>query len=362
MIRKSGNRFSEKIMLKRKKTMLKRFAFVAAGLAVASCAIDSAQAQSVADFFRRTGITVNVGSGVGGGFDAYARLLAIHYGRHIPGNPSIVVKNVPGATGLVAMNALYNAAPRDGSTILASFNTVVLSSLYGDANARFDPRKFGWIGSLGKQTATCLTWHETSIKTIEDARAQEVIVGATGAGSTPVMFPKLLNAMIGTKFKIVTGYSTPGLRLAVERGEVQGICGIAWETHMASVPHWIIDRKVNFLLQLGLNESTHLPGVPLAIDLIKDPKDRQVFELVGIPQEFGRPFLTPPEVPADRLAALQTGFQEMLQDKAYLADAEKTKQSIDPLSAAEVEALIRRAYAAPKDIVARAAVYAATGD
>jgi tripartite-type tricarboxylate transporter receptor subunit TctC len=260
------------------------------------------------------------------------------------------------------MNSLYNAAPRDGSTILASFNTVVLSSLYGDANARFDPRKFGWIGSIGKQTATCLTWHTTPIRTIEDARTQEVIVGATGAGSTPVMFPKLLNAMIGTKFKIVTGYSTPGLRLAVERGEVQGICGIAWETHMASVPHWIVDKKVNFLLQLGLTASAHLPGVPLAIDLIKDPADRQVYELLGIPQEFGRPFLAPPEVPADRLAALQTGFQELLKDKAYLADAEKIKQFVDPLSAAEVEALIQRAYAAPKEIVARAAVYAATGD
>jgi len=260
------------------------------------------------------------------------------------------------------MNSLYNAAPRDGSTILASFNTVVLTSLYGDANARFDPRKFGWIGSIGKQTATCLTWHTTPIKTVEDARAQEVIVGATGAGSTPVMFPKLLNAMIGTKFKIVTGYSTPGLRLALERGEVQGLCGIAWETHMASVPRWIIDRQVNFLLHLGLKESAHLPGVPLAIDLIKNPQDRRVFELLGIPQEFGRPFLAPPDVPADRLAALQTGFQQMLQDRAYLADAEKAKQSVDPLSAMEIETLIRRAYAAPKEIVARAAVYAASGE
>jgi tripartite-type tricarboxylate transporter receptor subunit TctC len=332
---------------------------------IAACgpsSIDAAYAQSVADFYARTGITLIVGSGVGGGFDAYARLLAIHYGRHLPGNPSVVVKNMPGATGLVAMNSLYNAAPRDGSTILASFNTVVLSALYGDANARFDPRRFGWIGSIGKQTGTCLTWHETSVKTIEDARSQEVIVGATGYGSTPVMFPKLLNAMIGTKFKIVAGYSTPGLRLAVERGEVQGICGIAWETHMASVPNWIIDRKVNFLLQLGLQESAHLRGVPLAVNLIKSPDDRQVFELLAIPQEFGRPFLAPPGVPSERLEALQMAFEEMLGDKAYLADAERAKQFVDPLSAKEIEALIRRAYAAPKDIVARAAVYGVATD
>jgi tripartite-type tricarboxylate transporter receptor subunit TctC len=260
------------------------------------------------------------------------------------------------------MNSLYSVAPRDGSAILASFNTVVLSALYGDPNARFDPRRFGWIGSIGKQTGTCLTWHDAPVKTLEEARAQEVIVGATGYGSTPVQFPKLLNAMIGTRFRIVSGYSTPGLRLAVERGEVQGICGIAWETHMASVPNWIIEQKVNFLVQLGLKESAHLRGVPLAIEFIKKPEDRQVFELLAIPQEFGRPYLAPPGVPADRLAALQTGFREMLADNAYLADAERAKQFIDSLSAGEIESLVQRAYAAPKEIVARAAAYAVATD
>jgi tripartite-type tricarboxylate transporter receptor subunit TctC len=343
--------------------MSRRFLAVAAIASLAAigcCWTGAASAESVADFYKRTGLTINVGSGVGGGFDAYARLLAVHYGRHIPGNPSVVVKNVPGATGLVAINGLSNTVPRDGSTILASFNTVILSALYGDANARFDPRRFGWIGSIGKQTATCLTWHTAPVKTIEDARAQEVIVGATGYGSTPTTFPKLLNAMIGTRFKIVGGYSTPGLRLAVERGEVQGICGIAWETHMASVPSWIVDHKVNFLLQLGLKESAHLPGIPLAIDLIRNPDDRQVFELLGIPQEFGRPFMAPPDVPAERLAALQAGFEETMHDQAYLADAERLQQFVDPLSARDIEALIGRAYAAPKDVVARAAVYSVT--
>jgi tripartite-type tricarboxylate transporter receptor subunit TctC len=337
-------------------------AMIAGFAGAGSLSMGAANAQSAADFYKRTSISLYVGSGVGGGFDAYARILALHYGRHLPGNPSIVVKNMPGATGLVALNSLYNAAPRDGSAILASFNTAVLSALYGDANARFDPQKLNWIGSIGKQTATCLTWHATSVKTIEDARSQEVIVGATGFGSTPVMFPKLLNAMLETRFKIVSGYSTPGLRLAVERGEVQGICGIAWETHMASVANWIIDNKVNFLLQLGLKESAHLRGVPLAIDLIKNPDDRRVFELLGIPQEFGRPIIAPPGVPAERLAALQMAFEEVLRDKAYLADAERAKQFVDPLSSKEVEQLIGRAYAAPKEIVARAAVYAAATD
>jgi len=337
-------------------------AAVAAAAAVAPWLFGAAHAQSVADFYARNGLTLIVGSGAGGGFDAYARLFARYFGRYLPGSPNIVVKNMPGATGLVAMNSLYNAAPRDGSTILASFNTVVLSALYGDTNAKFDARQFGWIGSIGKQTGTCMTWRDTPVKTIEDARAQEVIVGATGYGSTPVTFPKLLNAMLDTKFKIVAGYSTPGLRLAVERGEIQGICGLAWETIMSTTPYWVNDSKVNFLLQLGLKESPHLRGVPLAIDLIENPDDRQVFELLGITQEFGRPLLAPPGLPAERLNALQTAFEATMADQDYLADAAKANQFVDPLSAKEIDDLIDRAYAAPKDIVTRAAVYGAANE
>jgi tripartite-type tricarboxylate transporter receptor subunit TctC len=335
---------------------------IAAGVAAAASSTGAAQAQAIADFYARNGLTLIVASGAGGGFDAYARVLARYYGRHLPGNPSIVVKNMPGATGLVAMNSLYHAAPRDGSTILAAFNTVVLSALYGDANAKFDPRDFGWIGSIGKQTGTCMTWRDTPVKTIEDARAQEVLVGATGYGSTPVTFPKLLNATLDTKFKIVPGYSTPGLRLAVERGEIQGICGIAWETIMSTTAYWVSDNKVNFLLQLGLTESPHLRGVPLAIDLIHNPDDRQVFELLGVTQEFGRPFLAPPGLPAERLAALQSAFQATMADQDYLADAARANQFVDPLSGKDIDGLIARAYAVPKGVVERAAVYGAANE
>jgi tripartite-type tricarboxylate transporter receptor subunit TctC len=316
--------------------------------------------EQVTDFYKRTEVSLYVGSGPGGGFDAYARTLARHYARYIPGNPNVVVKNMPGASGLKAMNYIYSVAPHDGSTLLASFNTVVLYPLYGNAGAQFDPRKLNWIGSVGKQTATCLTWHTVPVKTIEDARTREIVVGATGADSTPNIFPKLLNAMAGTKFKIIEGYTTPDLRLAVERGEIEGLCGIAWETHMASVPEWIIDKKVNFLLQLGLEKSSHLPGVPLAIDMIKNADDRKVWELLVIPQEFGRPFVAPPDLPAARIGALRTAFDAVMKDTQYLADADKTKQFVDPLNAKEIEALIARAYAEPKEIVTRAAVYAVT--
>jgi tripartite-type tricarboxylate transporter receptor subunit TctC len=326
--------------------------------AFAITSIGSAAAQSPADFYKKTEVSLYVGSGPGGGFDAYARTIARHYARHIPGQPNIVVKNMPGASGLKAINYIHGVAPHDGSAMLASFNAVVMDHLYGRSGVAFDPRELSWIGSIGKQTATCLTWHTSPAKTIADAQQRQVLVGATGADSTPNIFPKLLNAMAGTKFKIIEGYTTADLRFAVERGEIEGLCGIAWETHMASVPHWIIDHQVNFLLQLGLEESPHLPGVPLAINLIKDPDDRKVWELLVIPQEFGRPFVAPPGLPADRLSALRTAFEETLKDPAYLADAEKTKQFVDPLTGPEIEALIKRAYAEPAEVVKRAAVYA----
>ena len=321
----------------------------------------SSAADSVAEFYKKTPITIYVASGPGGGFDAYARVLAAHLGRHVPGNPSIVAKNMPGATGLVAMNYLYNSAPRDGSAILAAFNTALLSPLYGDKNAKFDPRNMEWLGSIGKQTGTCLTWHTSPVKTIDDAKRKESLMGATGDGSTPVMFPRLLNAMVGTKFKVISGYSTSGMRMAVESGEAEGICGVAWETHMASVPGWILDKKVNFLAQLGLSESVHLKGVPLAIDMIKGAADRDIYKLLVIPQEFGRPFLLPPEIAPERLQALQKAFSDTLEDQTYRADAKRAGQFIDALTPAAAKALVSQAYAAPREILARAAEYDGAG-
>ena len=346
--------------------MSRRFLVVGmiAGIAAGgSSLIGTANAQPVADFYKRTSINLYVGSGVGGGFDAYARILALHYGRHLPGNPSIVVKNMPGATGLVAMNSLYNTAPRDGSTILASFNTVILSALYGDANARFDPQKMGWLGSIGKQTATCLTWHETPVKTIEDARSQEVIVGATGFGSTPVMFPKLLNAMLETKFKIVSGYSTPGLQArrsnaARSKGFVASPGKRTWRPSRTGLSTTRSTSSFNSALRSPpIFAGFRSPSISSKIRTTGRSSNCSASR-----RNSAGPFLAPPGVPAERLAALQTAFDEMLRDKAYLADAERAKQFVDPLSAKEVEALIRRAYAAPKEIVARAAVYAAVTD
>jgi tripartite-type tricarboxylate transporter receptor subunit TctC len=315
-------------------------------------------ADPVADFFKSKPLTMFIGSGPGGGFDQYARILAKHYKNHIAGNPVIVVKNMPGASGVVAMNYLANTAPRDGSALLASFNTAVLEPLFANPNAKYDPRTLSWIGSIGKQTGSCLTM-KSEVRTLQQAQARQSLMGATGSGANPVIFAKLMNAFLGTRFKIISGYKTSGLRLAIEKGEVEGVCGIAWETHMASVPHWIIEKKVHFIAQFGLQPSDNMKGVPLALDLIKKPDEKKIFELLVIPQEFGRPILGPPGIPADRLAVLQKAFLDTLKDPAYLADAKRTRQFVNPLNAAQAQALVERAYATPPELVKRAGEFTA---
>ena len=259
-------------------------------------------AQTSAEFYSHMPLTIIVGSGAGGGFDLYARLFARYYSKHLPGSPSIVVKNQPGAGGLTNMNYMYHTAPHDGSEIAATFNTVALMPLYGDAGAQFDPQKLNWIGSIGKQQAVCVTWHSVPVKTLDDARKQEVLVSSTGRNSTPAIFPRILNALFATKFKIISGYSTSEMRLTLEKGEVQGICGLARQTLQSVAPAWIADHNINVILQMGLVKDTELPAnVPLALDLLSNSEDKAFFRLAALPGEFGRPFVAPPGVPAERI-------------------------------------------------------------
>lgn len=333
---------------------------IAAGCFIGSFAVATgASADSVENFYKGHEIDLYVGSGAGGGYDVYARIFAQDYARFIPGHPNIVVKNMPGASGLKSANYLYNIAPRDGSAILATFNTVMMEPLYGDPGVEFDPLKFDWIGSIGKQTGTCITWHTTGVKTLEDARQREVLAGATGGNATPTIFPKILNKYFGTRFKIVNGYTTTGLRLALEKVEIEAICGISYQTHMAVSPQWFKEHEVNVLVQLGLSKNPALPDVPLAIDLLKNGDTRDTFKLIVAPQEFGRPILAPPGVPADRIAALRTAFDKTMKDKQFLARAEKAKLFVEPVSHTEIEAILKESYSAPKKIVDQAAVFAA---
>jgi tripartite-type tricarboxylate transporter receptor subunit TctC len=334
------------------------FVRIAAALALFGVALyaAAANAQTPTPFYRGKQINLLIASGAGGGYDSYARTLARHLARHIPGNPAIVPRNAPGAGGLIAANTLYNTTAPDGLTIAALTNGAAMDPLFGETAARFDPQKFGWLGSMGKLQNICVTWQGSPITRIEQAKAREVAVSASGATGNSAIIPKIVNEFLGTKFKVIGGYTEgSGVTLALERGEVDGVCGLSYSTLRTMRPDWFRDRKLNVILQIGLNKLPALPNVPSAIDLVNDPDSKKVLELILIRQEMGRPFATPPGVPADRLAILRKAFDETLKDPAFLAEAAKVQLELDPLTGGEIEGLLKTAYSAPKPIVARAA-------
>ncbi len=331
-----------------------RRVLIAAALAVSPAL---AHGQSAEEFFKTASLSLYVGSGGGGGYDAIARLLARHMSRYLPGNPNFVIKNMPTAAGVAAANFIYNSAPRDGSAILAAQNASLMLPLYDSPVAHYDPRKLEWIGSTDKQQAICVTAITSPIKTLQDATSREVPVAATGVSAGPGVYPKILNALFGTKFKVISGYDTGSMRLAVEKGEVEGICGLAWQTYKAISYDWIENRKINVVVQMGLEKNPELPQVPLAIDLLSNPDDRKVLELIVLPQEFGRPFVAPPGMPADRMALYRKAFQSVLRDEQFRSESARQRLSLEPLDDRQIQALLARAYAAPKPIHDRAAVF-----
>jgi tripartite-type tricarboxylate transporter receptor subunit TctC len=321
-----------------------------------------ASAQTIEEFYKSKSITLLVGSAAGGGYDIYGRVFARHMSRHIPGNPGIIVKNMPAAAGLAAASALYATADKDGSVIAAFTNGAAMDPLFGNPGARFDAQKFNWLGSIGKLQNVCATWHSSSVKTIEAARAREVIVAGAGATSNTAIVPKTLNALIGTKFKLIAGYDAgTGLTLAMERGEAEGVCGLSWSTIKVSRPHWIRDKLLNVIVQMGLTPLPDLPDVPSALDLVTDPEKKDVLTLILIRQEAGRPFAAPPGVPAERIAALRRAFEATLVDPEFRADAEKAQLEIEPLTASEIEQFLAMAYGAPPAIVQKAAALVEPG-
>jgi tripartite-type tricarboxylate transporter receptor subunit TctC len=301
-------------------------------------------------------IRMVIGSGAGGGYDVYARALARHLGRHIPGNPTIVSQNMPAASGLAATNwAFSSAAPRDGTVILATYNALLDDPLYGSPVARFDPLKFEPVGSIAKQQTVCATWHTSPVRTIEQARAREVTVSATGASGDRATMPRILNALLGTRFKVIAGYGTTESMLAVERGEVDGMCGVSWSTLKASNPDWVNNKRLNVLVQAGARRQAGLAEVPLVLDFVSNDEDRKVIELLFFPQDMGRPFVMPPDTPKPLVTAVRRAFDATMKDPAFLADAARGLLEVDPISGEEMEQILRRAYATPKALVDKAA-------
>jgi tripartite-type tricarboxylate transporter receptor subunit TctC len=313
-----------------------------------------AGAQTAADFYRGKTITLTVGSSAGGGYDLHARVLAKYLGRHLPGTPTIVVKNSPGAGGLALVNSLYATLARDGTELATFDRGITLDPLFGGAQAKFDPLKLSWIGSADNDASTCLAWHTAPVKTMEDVLRAPLIVGSTGATAIANTFPRVLNAVLGAKFVIIPGY--PGAAdalVAMERGETQGFCSLGFATLEALRPDWVRDHKVNVFVQLALQRRPDHPEVPLALDYAKTEADRQAISLIVSPNLFARPFAAPPGVPPDRLAALREAFDETVRDPDYLAEATARALHIELVTGSELETVLRRIYATPSDVVAR---------
>ena len=333
-------------------------AFAATLTFVLSGGFGCASGQSTDALYAGKQLRMVIAAGPGGGYDIYARILATHLGRHIPGNPAIINQNMATAAGMQATNWAFNAAPRDGTVILATFNSLLTEPLYGNAAARYDPLKFEFIGSISKQQNVCATWHTSPIKSIAKAKDRDVIVPATGTASDSAIMPKILNAMLGTKFRVILGYSTTDQRLAVERGEAEGVCGLSWSTLKVSAPSWVENKLINVLVQTGSKPQADLPTVPLLVDLVSDPEDKKLVELLSFPQQLGRPFLMPPETPKDMVASIRRAFDATLKDPLFLADAGKALLEIDPVGGDVMEQMMKNAYATPGPLVRRATGFA----
>jgi tripartite-type tricarboxylate transporter receptor subunit TctC len=329
---------------------------LAGAAVIALMTTGSARADAVADFYKDKTITLFIGAGVGGSYDLYSRLLAEHMSRHIPGNPNIITKNVlGGGGGLPAAIHMQRSAPRDGTAIAMTQQTIVVAqAIEKVAAGKYDVRQWGWIGLMSPIRNMLAVWHTAPAQTLEEARHKEVIVGSTGRTSPTFIVPQVLNEIHGTKFKIVSGYNgVAQLNLAMERGETQGR-GASWISVVASKPEYITEKKLKPLVVDGLTRDPLIPDVPRLIELAKTDRERQAVTLISASAEFGRAVFAPPEVPADRLAALRRAFDAALKDPALLAEAKKRKLVIEAQTGAELQKVAAEVVGASPEAVAYA--------
>lgn len=332
---------------------MKRINWLATSLLSAMVLAGAASAQPADQFYKGKTVTILSGHSAAGAYSAYARLLERHMGKHIPGNPTTVLKFMEGATGLTLANWLYNAAAKDGLSFGIFHERIGLEPLVSPQGANFDGRKFSWIGSAAKQTSVCFTRPESKVKTVADARKMAIPVGASAAAASDSVMPRMMNAMLGTQFQIIRGYGGADILLAIERGEVEGRCGFGWASLKTTRPDWAEQRKINLIAQFSFKPHPELKDVPLMMDLVDKPEDKRALQLVFATQEMGRPFAAPPGVPADRVAALRKAFMDTLKDPAFLADAAKQDLEIDPITGEEITELLVDLYNTPKEIVDR---------
>lgn len=312
------------------------------------------RAQSVEDFYRGKTVRFVVGSNTGGSYDSYSRLLAAHIGKHIPGNPTILVENMPGASGTKSTNYIGEVAPKDGSVIGMFNQSMPQRQMFEPDLIKIDLSKFGWIGAMNASTNVFIVWHTTGVKTIEDAKKKQVIMGALSTAGGNSVYPLLLNAFLGTKFKVVLGYVGGNtIQLAMERGEVEGRGAIVWSGLKAGWPHWINEKKVNVLMQVGLTKEPDLQDVPLFTDLARTPEEKAMFRFISSDSLMGFPVTAPPGIPADRLAALRKAFTATMKDPEFLKTVEDRKLEIQPSSGEEVQKIVEDLTRTPKELITK---------
>ena len=336
----------------------------AAALALGALSSLTAQADPVADFYRGKNFTIIVGYSAGGGYDVYARAIARYINRQIPGNPNVIVTNMPGAGSLTSVNYIYNIAPKDGTAMATFGRGIPMEPLIGSGKFQFEATRLNWIGSASTELSVCAVSQKSKARTYEDMLTTEIAMGGEGAGSDPDTYANLVRALTGAKLKLVTGY--PGgndMALATERGELDGRCGWSWGSVKASRPTWVSGPDaLRVLLQLSVERSPEMPNVPTIYELTRSERDKQVVRLIVSRQIIARPFAAPPDVPADRIDALRKAFDATMKDKEFLAEADKLKlEIVDPVSGADMQKLMADLYKSSPEVLARAKEVMAAG-
>jgi tripartite-type tricarboxylate transporter receptor subunit TctC len=334
---------------------MKRASVIAVLVAVALSGVlaGRARADDVADFYRGKRITLIIGYGTGGGYDIYARMLGRFLGDHIPGKPSIVAQNMPGAGSRSAANWLYKIAPKDGTVIACLGQATPTDQALGQPGVQFDARKFNWIGNMSVVNNIMFVSAATGVKTLDDAKTKPLAIGASGASSPSVIYPQVSNNLLGTKFKIVAGYPGGGdINIAVERREVDGRGSDSWASLKSTHPDWIRDKKINILFQVGPKREPDLPDVPLWSELGRNDDQKQALQVLSGDAAVGRPILTAPDVPAERVKALRKAFDDTLRDPAFVAAAKQANMYFNPMPGEELQRVVDKIASPPERILA----------
>jgi tripartite-type tricarboxylate transporter receptor subunit TctC len=315
-----------------------------------------AHSQSVADFYKGKNVNLAIAFSPGGGYDLYARTLARHMGRHIPGNPAIVPQNMPGAGGLRVAQWFVQAAPKDGLTFGTFTRMAGIAPLF-DPTQKYDAAKFNWLGAITDSVSVCLTWHTSQVKTWNDFLRLPMTLGGTGPSGELDIFTNLYKNVFGANIKLVSGYpGTAEIMLGMERGEVDGVCGIDWTTIKAQRQRWIQEKQINVIAQAAFRKDPDLPNVPLIMELQNDPEKQQILRLFVSAHEFARPYAAPPGIPADRAAALVSAFDATTRDPAFIAEAGKHQMEVAPVSGRSLQGMLDELYATPEPVLAKARI------